>query len=60
MLQAKNTPETDSNVSPAEVVFGRPICDVFSFVNRCGKFRNPSVLPTWRQALVIKRRGHEM
>ena len=49
MLQARNTPEPDCNVSPAEVVFGRPIRDTFSFVNRCVKFRNPSVRPTWRQ-----------
>ena len=33
MLQARNTPEPDCNVSPAEVVFGRPIRDAFSFVN---------------------------
>ena len=57
MLQARNTPEPDCNVSPAEVVFGRPIRDAFSFVNRCAKFRNPSVRPTWRQAWSLKERA---
>ena len=57
MLQARNTPEPDCNVSPAEVVFGRPIRDAFSFVNRCVKFRNPSVRPTWRQAWSLKERA---
>ena len=57
MLQARNTPEPDCNVSPAEVVFGRPIRDAFLFVNRCAKFRNPSVCPTWRQAWSLKERA---
>ena len=29
MLQARNTPEPDCNVSPAEVVFGRPMMKLF-------------------------------
>ena len=53
-LQARNTPEPDCNVFPAEVVFGRSIRDAFSFVNRCAKFRNLSVGPTWRQAWSLK------
>ena len=57
MLQARNTPEPDCNVSPAEVVIGRPIRDAFSFVNRCVKFRNPSVRPTWGQAWSLKERA---
>ena len=56
-VQARNTPEPDCNVSTAEVVFGRPICDAFSFVNRCAKFRNSSVRPTWRQAWSLKERA---
>ena len=45
MLQLRNTPDPDCNVSPAEVIFGRPIRDAFSFVNRCTKFENPSIRP---------------
>lgn len=50
MLQVRNTPDHDCNVSPAQVVFGRPIRDAFSFVNRHAKFTNPSVRPMWRDA----------
>ena len=50
MLQIRNTPDPDCNISPAEIVFGRPIRDAFSFVNRCSKFSNPSVHPEWRKA----------
>ncbi|XP_057302761.1 uncharacterized protein K02A2.6-like [Hydractinia symbiolongicarpus] len=38
LLQVRNTPDPDCNISPAEVVFGRPIRDAFSFVNRQAKF----------------------
>ena len=54
LLQVRNTPDPDCNVSPAQVVFGRPIRDAFSFVNRCAKFTNPSVRPTWREAWARK------
>ena len=50
LLQIRNTPDPDCNISPAEVVFGRPIRDAFSFVNRQAKFTNPSVRPSWREA----------
>ena len=54
MLQLRNTPDPDCNVSPAEVIFGRPIRDAFSFVNRCTKFENPSIRPMWREAWSAK------
>ena len=50
LLQARNTPDPDCNISPAQVVFGRPIRDVFSFISRCIKSNNPSIRPTWREA----------
>ena len=50
LLQIRNTPDPYCNISPAEVVFGRPIRDAFSFVNRQAKFTNPSVRPSWREA----------
>ena len=34
MLQLRNTPNPDCNVSPAQIVFGRPLRDALSFVNR--------------------------
>ena len=54
MLQLRNTPDPDCNVSPAEVIFGRPIRDAFSFVNRREKFANPSIRPMWREAWSAK------
>ena len=50
MLQLRNTPDPDCNLSPAEIVFGRPIRDAFSFINRIEKFKNPNVRPMWREA----------
>ena len=50
LLQAHNTPDPDCNISPAQVVFGRPIRDAFSFTSRCIKYNNPSIRPTWREA----------
>ena len=54
MLQLRNTPDPDCNVSPAEVIFGRSIRDAFSFVNRCTKFENPSIRPMSRDAWSAK------
>ena len=47
MLQVRNTLDSDCNVSPAEVVFGRPIKDAFSFCNRVKSFTNPEVRSDW-------------
>ena len=54
MLQLRNTPDPDCNVSPAQIIFGRPIRDAFSFTNRLEKFSNPSVSPLWREAWASK------
>ena len=54
MLQIRNTLDPECNVSPAEVMFGRPIRDAFSFVIRCTKFENPSIRPMWRDAWSAK------
>ena len=54
MLQLRNTPDPDCNVSPAQVVFGRPLRDAFSFVNRLEKFSNPNIRPLWRDAWTAK------
>ena len=54
MLQLRNTPDPDCNLSPAQIIFGRPLRDTLSFVNRLEKFSNPNVLPLWRQAWAAK------
>ena len=50
MLQLRNTPDPDCKLSPAQVMFGRPLRDAFSFINRLEKFSNPNIRPTWREA----------
>ena len=54
ILQVRNTPDPDSNISPAQILFGRPLRDAFSFVNRLSKFENPSIRSTWREAWSCK------
>ena len=54
MLQLRNTPDPDCNISPAQIIFGRPLRDALSFVNRLEKFSNPNVRPLWRQAWAAK------
>jgi len=54
MLQLRNTPDPDCNLSPAQIIFGRPLRDSFSFVNRLEKFSNPHIRPLWRQAWAAK------
>jgi len=50
ILQRRNTPDPDCDLSPAQIIFGKPLRDAFSFLNRLEKFSNPNILPTWRQA----------
>ena len=54
MLQLRNTPDPESKMSPAQVLFGKPLRDAFSFVNRCPKYENPSIRPTWHDAWASK------
>ena len=54
LLQLRNTPDPDCNISPAQIVFGRPLRDTLSFVNRLEKFSNPNVRSLWRQAWAAK------
>ncbi len=54
MLQLRNTPDPDCKMSPAEIVFGRPLRDSFAFLNRLEKFSNPAVRNTWREAWKLK------
>ena len=54
LLQLRNTPDPDCNLSPAQIIFGRPIRDSFSFVNRLEKFSNPHIRPMWREAWAKK------
>ena len=50
LLQLCNTPDPDCDLSPAEIVFGHPLRDAFSFVNQLATFSNRFIRRTWREA----------
>ena len=54
MLQFRNTPDPDCSLSPAEIIFGHPLRDSFSFANRLEKYSNTAVRKTWRDAWMAK------
>ena len=54
MLQLRNTPDSDCQVSPAEIMYGRQLRDGFAFLNKLDKFSNPAVRPVWREAWKLK------
>ena len=54
LLQSRNTPDPQCNLSPAEIVFGHPLRDAFSFFNRNVTFTNCHIRRTWREAWQAK------
>ena len=48
MLHIRNTPDPDCKLSPAQIIFGRPLRDAFSFINRIAKFQNSAIV--WHEA----------
>jgi len=54
LLQLRNTPEADCGLSPAEIVFGHPLRDAFSFINRLVKFSNHHIPRKWRETWKAK------
>ena len=57
LLQLRNTPDPDCSLSPAQIVFGKPLRDAFSFVNRLEKFKNDAISPIWRDAWELKEKA---
>ena len=57
ILQLRNTPDPDCKVSPAEIIFGRPLRDAFAFCNRKETFSNPQVQSHWKDAWTLKERA---
>ena len=60
MLQLRNTPDPDCGLSPAEIVFGHPLRDAFSFVNRLQKFSNRHICRAWRETWKAKESAHRI
>lgn len=49
ILQFRNTPDPNDGLSPSEIVFGRPLRDVFPFKPRTQIFESANVKPAWKQ-----------
>ena len=54
ILQLRNSPDPDCNLSPAQIIFGRPLRNAFGFVNCLSKYSNEHIRPIWRDALAAK------
>ena len=54
LLQLRNTPESGSNMSPAQILFGRPLRDTLLFADQLKKFSHLSIRKTWREAWKLK------
>ena len=54
MLQLRNTLDSDYQVSPAEIMYGRHLQDGFAFLNKLDTFSNPAARPVWREACKLK------
>ena len=50
MLQLRNTPDPDCNLSPAQIVFGRQLRDAFAFTKQIRKLSSSTVRPQWTDA----------
>ena len=48
ILQFRNTPDSDSGLSPAQVIFGRQLRDILPFQPRSQVFDNTQIRPLWR------------
>lgn len=56
ILQLHNTPDPDCNLSPAQIIFGRPIRDTLWFVNH---FEARTQRHKINQGVVVESAGHD-
>ena len=50
LLTYRNTPDTESGLSPAQIVFGRNLRDLLPVAPQTQVFTSAAVHPTWREA----------
>ena len=53
-----NTPDLASGLSPAQVVYDRPLLDAFRFMSDINKFSDQRVQGLWREAWALKERAN--
>ena len=57
MLTLRNTPDADCNVSPAQILFGRPLRDNLTFIHRLREYSTRSMSDFWRKAWSSKEKA---
>ena len=60
ILQLRNTHDPDCNLSPVQIIFGCPLRDGLTFVNKQVKFSNPHIHPLWHHAWAAKEQALRM
>ena len=58
VMAHRNTPDPDTKMSPAKVVYGRRLTDAFKFMSTTDKFSDEAVHPIWRKAWELKERAN--
>ena len=56
LLELRNTPDRDCNMSPGEVLFGRPLKDAMPQLDKSAIFESSQIHPTWHEAWAEKER----
>ena len=54
IMAHRNTPDPDTKMSPAKVIYGRRLTDAFKFMSTTDKFSDKAVQPTWRMVWELK------
>ena len=49
LLQYRNTPDPDSGLSPAQIIFGKTMGDLMPVMPEAPVFTNSAVHPLWRE-----------
>ena len=58
IMAHRNTPDPDTKMFPAKVIYGRRLPDAFKFMSTMDKFSDEAVQPTWRMAWELKERAN--
>ena len=58
IMAHRNTPDPISGLSPAQIVYGRPLQDAFRFMSDIDKFSDQRVRGVWREAWSLKERAN--
>ena len=58
IMAHRNTPDPASGLSPAQVVYVRPLLDAFRFMSDIDKFSDQRVQGVWREAWALKERAN--